>query len=355
MSDEQLNATLVDGDASLDASFSEDEQVLPAPFSESAEVIEGAFGETEQTFNLTFSESAPLEASMSATSTGVEADFGEELAVIEEADLSDYYTKAETDEAISAAVEGIDVPDVDLTGYYTKGETDTAIETAVDGIEIPETDLSDYYTKSEVNAQIAAIPTPDVSGQIGTHNVATDAHNDIRLLIQDLVERLNALADSDDTTLDQLSEIVAYIKDNRELVESVTTTKVNVSDIIDNLTTNVGDKPLSAAQGVALKALIDAIEIPAIPTNVSAFANDAGYLTEHQDLSNYYTKAETNDAITEAVSDIEVSAGESGMGLVKMEVDEDGNLYAYYTEAGEVPAFEYDEATGDLYVVIEEG
>lgn len=33
--------------------------------------------------------------------------------------------------------------------------------------------------------------------------------------------------------------------------------------------------------------------IPVVPTNVSAFTNDAGYLTEHQSLSNYYTKSET--------------------------------------------------------------
>lgn len=38
--------------------------------------------------------------------------------------------------------------------------------------------------------------------------------------------------------------------------------KVSVADIIDNLTTNAANKPLSAAQGVALKALIDAISIP---------------------------------------------------------------------------------------------
>ena len=30
------------------------------------------------------------------------------------------------------------------------------------------------------------------------------------------------------------------------------------------------------------------------PTNVSAFTNDAGYLTQHQSLSNYYTKSETD-------------------------------------------------------------
>jgi hypothetical protein len=51
---------------------------------------------------------------------------------------------------------------------------------------------------------------------------------------------------------------------------------VSVADIVDNLTTNVKDKPLSAAQGVALKALIDAITVP---TKVSELENDAKYLT----------------------------------------------------------------------------
>lgn len=35
--------------------------------------------------------------------------------------------------------------------------------------------------------------------------------------------------------------------------------------------------------------------IPTVPTNVSAFTNDAGYLTSHQSLSNYYTKTEIDD------------------------------------------------------------
>ena len=98
------------------------------------------------------------------------------------------------------------------------------------------------------------------SGDISSHNTSSTAHNDIRLLITELTNRLNALADSDDDTLDQMKEVVDYIKANRELIESVTTTKVNVSDIIDNLTTNVGDRPLSAAQGVALKGLVDTMQ-----------------------------------------------------------------------------------------------
>lgn len=99
------------------------------------------------------------------------------------------------------------------------------------------------------------------SSTVSNHNVSLSAHNDIRQLIIDLTDRLNALADSDDATLDQLSEIVAYIKSNKDLIDGVTASKVNVSDIIDNLETNVTDKPLSAAQGVAIKALIDDLDL----------------------------------------------------------------------------------------------
>ena len=120
------------------------------------------------------------------------------------------------------------------------------------------------------------IPTPDVSGQINAHNTNTEAHSDIRTSITKLTTRLNTLADSDDTTLDQMSEIVSYIKNNKSLIDGITTSKINVDDIINNLTTNASNKPLSAAQGVALKALIDAI---AVPTKTSELTNDSGYLT----------------------------------------------------------------------------
>lgn len=114
------------------------------------------------------------------------------------------------------------------------------------------------YTASEVGAD----PSGTAESKVAAHNTGTDTHSDIRLLIQGLTDRINALGDSDDTTLDQLSEVVAYIKSNRGLIDAITTSKVSVSDIVDNLTTNVSNKPLSAAQGVALKALIDAISVP---------------------------------------------------------------------------------------------
>lgn len=106
----------------------------------------------------------------------------------------------------------------------------------------------------------------DAQGSVTSHNTDTAAHNDLRLELAALAERINAALDSDDETLDELSEIVAYIKSNKELIEAITTSKVNVSDIINDLVTNVANKPLSAAQGVALKKLIDDLEA-AIPNS----------------------------------------------------------------------------------------
>lgn len=111
------------------------------------------------------------------------------------------------------------------------------------------------YTASEVGAD----PSGTASAQVAAHNTGADTHGDIRLLISGLTDRLNSLANSDDTTLDQLSEIVAYIKSNRDIISAITTDKVNVSDIVNNLTTNISNKPLSAAQGVVIKTLIDAL------------------------------------------------------------------------------------------------
>jgi len=100
----------------------------------------------------------------------------------------------------------------------------------------------------------------DINNEV---NRATTAemtiNNNLSLLISELTTRLNALADSDDTTLDQLSEIVAYIKNNKTLIDGITTSKVSVSDIIDNLTSTATNKPLSANQGKILKESINSL------------------------------------------------------------------------------------------------
>ncbi|MBE6791219.1 MAG: hypothetical protein E7535_08550 [Ruminococcaceae bacterium] len=141
---------------------------------------------------------------------------------------------------------------------------------------------------------------------LSAHNVNESAHQDIRLLLQGLSERINAVLDSDDTTLDQLSEIVSYIKSNKELIDAVTTKKISYSDIVNDLETNVGNKPLSAAMGVALKALIDAITIP---TKVSQLQNDSNFVSL-SDFSKTFSVTAKINSDSQTVSEVSHSATE---------------------------------------------
>ena len=106
---------------------------------------------------------------------------------------------------------------------------------------------------------MGADPAGTATSAVSQHNIDATSHNDLRLALKGLTDRINAALDSDDTTLDQMSELVAYIKSNKSLIDAITTSKVNVSDIVNNLTTDISNKPLSAAQGVVIKTLIDAL------------------------------------------------------------------------------------------------
>lgn len=88
---------------------------------------------------------------------------------------NNYYNKTETDAAITSAIEAIPTPDV--SGQIaTHNEAVDAHQDIRDAIP----SLDGYATEEFVTTKISEIPTPDVSGQIGVHNVATDAHQDIR-------------------------------------------------------------------------------------------------------------------------------------------------------------------------------
>lgn len=188
------------------------------------------------------------------------------------------------------------------------------------------------YTASEVGADVSGTAETKVT----EHNVDDEAHNDIRLLVQGLTQKLNALADSDDDTLDQLSEIVAYIKNNKSLIDGITTSKVNVSDIINNLTTNVSNKPLSAAQGVALKALIDGITIPETLPNPQKLKFTGAVTAEY-------------DGSTEQTVNIPESTGNNSYTLPIMSNTQLGGGKAVSKTDEDVPVA-VDSKTGQLFV-----
>lgn len=217
---------------------------------EAKKSAEDAKAAAEQiTANVTAAETAKQGAETARTAAQNAAETAAQKAAEKtEEQLSEYVSDAEAakaaaekarDEAQSAAGgDYLDRPTYDPTGKKT--------------------DVFSY-----VDQKVANIQTPDVSVQIGSHNTDGAAHADIRALITGLTTRLNALADSDDTTLDQMSELVAYIKSNKSLIDAITTAKVSVSDIVNDLVTANAQKPLSAAQGVALKALVDAAQTAA--------------------------------------------------------------------------------------------
>jgi len=94
--------------------------------------------------------------------------------------------------------------------------------------------LGNVDNTSDIDKPVSTAQQAAIDLAVTNHNTSTASHTDIRNLISGLTTRLNALADSDDITLDQLSEIVTYIKSNRTLIESVTTNKVNVSDFSEH-------------------------------------------------------------------------------------------------------------------------
>lgn len=62
-----------------------------------------------------------------------------------------------------------------------------------------------------------------------------------------------------ETDLSLLEQFVNTIKADEDLLTTITSSKVNVSDIIDTLSSVVTNKPLSAKQGSVLKGLIDSL------------------------------------------------------------------------------------------------
>ena len=84
-------------------------------------------------------------------------------------------------------------------------------------------------------------------------------------------------------------------------------TKAQIDTKEQNINASIALKANSAdlatvATSGSYNDLNDKPTIPTVPTNVSAFTNDAGYLTQHQDISNLATKAEVNAKQDELVS-----------------------------------------------------
>ena len=82
----------------------------------------------------------------------------------------------------------------------------------------------------------------------------------LRVDLEALAHEVEILSDVDEGTLAEIEQLVEYLKNNEDILDQITKSKVNVSDIVNNLTSDETNKPLAAAQGKVLKALYDALE-----------------------------------------------------------------------------------------------
>jgi hypothetical protein len=205
---------------------------------------------------------------------------------------------------------------VELTIVNPRGEVETAVIKDGKEAENPVESVNEQtgkvvLTASDVGARpdswmpsatdVGAEVAGTASTAVDNHNTNTEAHNDIRLELTRLSGIINDVLDSEDINLNELHEIVDYIKSNSALIAAITVSKVNVADIINNLTTNVTDKPLSAAQGVEL--------------NKNKL--DASKLTE---------------AINTALAEAKASGEFDGVGIDEVTINNDGELEITYTD-----------------------
>ena len=188
-------------------------------------------------------------------------------------------------DAASAAAESIenkaDKSEVEAVSKAVEAKADKSVvdtlSAKVDGIKVPS--LDEYATKKFVSDEIEKIDIPTVPTNVSAFT--NDAgylteHQDIsgkQDIISDL-ETIRTGAAAGATALQSVPE--EYITDEKLSGKGFATTEY------------VGQQ-------------IANIDIPTVPTNVSAFTNDAGYLTDHQDISG------KQDVITD-LSDIRANA-----------------------------------------------
>lgn len=154
------------------------------------------------------------------------------------------------------------------------------------------------------------------------------------------------------------------------LVTSVAENTANIAAILDDIAAEakarddadkvINNKIGSVAEGTTVVEMIFAVEdqIPTVPTNVSEFNNDAGYLTEHQDISGKADKATTlaGYGIEDAYTKDEVNSAISAMTHLSTKIVETAPTVET-AEAGIIYLVADEKAAGTYieYILVEDG
>ena len=169
------------------------------------------------------------------------------------------------------------------------------------------TDQREAYLQSQIDDLTSVELTPsDIVDNLNSNDSTKVLSAAQGKVLKGYIDSINTLLESDDTTLDDLQEIVDYIKNNKDLIDGITTSKVSVSDILNNLTSTATNKPLSAKQGYVLKGLVDALTTAVNnkqATIDSSHKLDAD-LVDDSNSSNKFVSSYLKSLITTNTSDI---------------------------------------------------
>lgn len=214
-------------------------------------------------------------------------------------DFSNFVTKDDLADYLSSSdLEGY-VKFEDIADFVSQDDlADLASKADLDGF-IKMEDLPDYLTESDLDPylKVSELPT----------NVSAFINDAEYIRLSDLPDFLTA---SDLDGYVKVEDLAPYLKaeDIADLAKkSDLDGYVKLEDAVDFLTSSDLDDYAKKSD------LEDYLKSEDLPINVSDFINDAGYLTEHQDLSDYATKSELP---TEGLFPVESEDGVEGYATV---------------------------------------
>lgn len=190
-------------------------------------------------------------------------------------------------------VESDDLADVALSGSYND-LTDKPV--------IPEgADLSGYYTKTEIDNKGFITTETDPTVPAWAKSATKPSYTASEVGAVPTTRKVNGKALSADISLGA-GDVGALPSNTHIPADQV---QSNWNETNTSSKAYIQNKPtIPAAQVNAdwnatsgVSRILNKPTIPTVPTKVSSFTNDAGYLTQHQSLANYYTKSEIDTKI----------------------------------------------------------
>ena len=239
-----------------------------------------------------------------------------QAAEAEKADAADVYTKAQTDAAIDADVlaerqraELAEAGKANASDVYTKTQTDAAIQTESERAQAAEATKQDVITDINAIRRGAELGSTALQEHQSLDNYYTKTEADAAIDADVLAERLRAEAEeatkanaADVYTKAQTDAAIdADVLAERQRAEAAEASKANAADVYTKTQTDAAIQTESERAQAVEATKQDAI--PDLDAIRSGAELGSTALQEHQSLDNYYTKAETQEAVADNVHD----------------------------------------------------